>query len=116
MKKYEVTLRFSNSAPNALTFILEPWGEVYDFAAGSEMVVQFSADRAGEPEVVLGPGTIEVYGWTGCTFTLLRDGAEPQQVDTTVASGWTQIATTSLDAQQKPNAKKSAPSARRRAS
>ena len=112
MKDYEVTLRFSNSTPNAVTFILEPWGEVYDFASGTGISVHFSADRVGEPEVVVGDGTIEVYGWTGCTFTLLRDGAEPEQVDTTLDSGWTS-ARVPLAAQSNRSKKKPAPSRRK---
>ena len=114
MKTYEVTLRFANSSPNALTFILEPWGEVYDFPSGTEMVVHFSADQVGEPEVAVGDGTIEVYGWTGCTFALLRDGAEPEQVDTTLDSGWS-TRRVPLAAQSNRSKKKPA-SSRRRAS
>src|SRR5687767_12919999 len=103
MTRHEVTLRFTNGAPNHLRFVLEPWGDVYNFPPGTEMAVHFSADRAGEPEVVVGDGAIEVYGWTGCIVDILQDGTEPEQVDTTLSSGWTPTSTTSP--KQKPSKK-----------
>ena len=114
MKTYEVTLRVTNTTQDTLTLVLEPWGEVYDFAPGAGIVVEFSADRAGEPEVVVGVATIEVYGWTGCTASVSRNGDIPEQVDTTIASGWKPAVTAA--APNKAGKKQPATSTRRRAS
>jgi hypothetical protein len=114
MKSHDVTIRITNTTADTLMFVLEPWGEVYDFAPGSKMVVKFSADREGEPEIVLGERAVEVYGWTGCTAIVELNGETPEQIDTSVASGWAPSVESST--RTRKAAKKPSSSIRRRAS
>jgi hypothetical protein len=73
---HETRLRLANSQRTALRFILEPWGREYMLRPNDEFVLVFRGPGTSEPEVVLGKGTIEVWGWTGTTVQVFKNGQE----------------------------------------
>lgn len=73
---YETRLRLRNSRSVDLELHLEPWGEQYDVAPGVVVDLVFTADAAGVAEIDESGARMTVYGWTGSTVTILREGQE----------------------------------------
>src|SRR6266540_2645738 len=69
-------MRLTNTQGVNLSFILEPWGREYTLMPDDEFVVVFHGPGTSEPEVVLGEGKIEVWGWTGTTVNVFKNGEE----------------------------------------
>ena len=75
-KDTETSLRVINSQAHDISFVLEPWGDVYEMGPGDQYVVVFSGPAPAEPEVDLTDNSITVYGWTGSMVRVLKDGEE----------------------------------------
>jgi hypothetical protein len=71
----EVTLRIQNRQGREVTFVLEPWGEVYHFAPRDEFFVTFTGPQ-GTPQVDVEDDAVVVWAWQGCTATLKKNGTE----------------------------------------
>ena len=65
-----------NSKNHGVTFVLEPWGDVYEMAPGDQYLVIFTGPMPAEPEVDLTDDAITVYGWTGSMVRVVKDGEE----------------------------------------
>jgi hypothetical protein len=75
-KSQEITLRITNSKQNDVSFVMEPWGEVYPFAPGDDLVVIFRSPANDVAEIDFGDDTVTAYGWPGSTVQLFRNGEE----------------------------------------
>ena len=75
-KLLETRIRVINSKEHDVTFVLEPWGDVYEMAPRDEFVVVFHGPTPAEPEVDLTEDSITVYGWTGSMVRLLKGDEE----------------------------------------
>jgi len=75
-KDTETRLRVINSKTHRVSFVLEPWGDVYDMEPADEYVVIFTGPVPAEPEVDLMDDSITVYGWTGSMVRVIKDGKE----------------------------------------
>ena len=75
-KEQETRLRVINSKAHGVTFVLEPWGDIYDMAPEDEFVVVFLGPGPAEPEVDLTEDAVTVYGWTGSMVRVLKNGDE----------------------------------------
>jgi hypothetical protein len=70
----QVSIR--NSEHDDVTFVLEPWGEIYRMPAGATFDVLGESDEDGKLEVEVVAGRITVYGWAGSTVEALFEGQE----------------------------------------
>jgi len=63
-----------------MTFILEPWGELYPMEPNTKFTLVFRSTvqpRAlNAIEVDYSAESITVYGWEGCTVSLFHNGEE----------------------------------------
>ena len=75
-KQHDVFLRLTNSRSAAVTFVLEPWGEQYEMAAGATFDVFAHGPRDDSLEVSMGGDSITVWGWSGSIVRVYHDGAE----------------------------------------
>ena len=75
-KLQDVTLRFTNSKSREVSFVLEPWGEIYSLKPADEIVVVFRGPPRLEPEIDLEDETITAYGWTGSYASVFKNGEE----------------------------------------
>jgi hypothetical protein len=76
----EVRLTLRNSQGYDIALVLEPWGEVYRFAAGDELVALASGPAPVTPEIEFIDGRVIIHGWTGSTIRLFKDGHELGEV------------------------------------
>jgi len=76
MQENEVSILVSNSRERTITFVLEPWGEIYPMEPGVIFTLVFRSPIQGSVEVDDGVDSITVYAWKGCTATLFQDGEE----------------------------------------
>lgn len=80
MQEHEISLMISNSRDKEITFILEPWGEIYPMEPHACFTVVFRSPVQPHDlntiEVEYGADSITVYGWEGCTAFLFHNGEE----------------------------------------
>ncbi|GCE20850.1 hypothetical protein [Dictyobacter kobayashii] len=80
MPEHEVSLTISNEREATISFILEPWGEIYPMEPQTKFTVYFRSHIAPSSphtvEVTYGVDQITVYAWEGCTATLFQNGEE----------------------------------------
>jgi len=74
--KTETKLRLVNSQKKPVQFYLEPWGRRYVIRPEDEFVLAFHGGGSSEPEVQIGDGEIEVWGWSGVTVDVYKNGVE----------------------------------------
>jgi hypothetical protein len=71
-----VHLRLTNSTGRKTSFVLEPWGDVHEFAPADEFLVVFTGPSPGDPQIDLTDEATTVWSWTGSTVRLFRNGVE----------------------------------------
>ena len=71
---HETRLRIANTQDDAIRLVLEPWGRQYVVRPTDEFVLVFLGSGSAEPEVVVGNREIEVWGWTGTTVDVFKNG------------------------------------------
>src|SRR5579859_4454600 len=82
MPEYEVSMIISNSRDTTITFVLEPWGEIYEMEPLAKFSLILRSPMAASPaslktaEVEYGADRITVWAWEGCTATLFHDEEE----------------------------------------
>jgi hypothetical protein len=74
--KTETRLRLVNHQDKAIQFYLEPWGRRYVLQPQDEFVLVFEGTSTAEPEVQIGPDSVEVWGWSGATVAVIKNGIE----------------------------------------
>jgi hypothetical protein len=75
-KMHEVRLKVLNSKGKRVNFVLEPWGEIYDFDPSDEFLVVIQGPAEGIPEVDINDESVMVYGWSGSTAQVFRNDEE----------------------------------------
>ena len=68
-------LRVVNSQSRAITFCLEPWGELYDMPPDAIFEVVGRGPEGDSLELEVSSDAITVYGWAGSIVEVFRDGA-----------------------------------------
>jgi hypothetical protein len=68
------SLHVWNSKSTPLSLVLEPWGEQFTVAPESGVDVVGEGPADGRFEVSVQDDGIAVYGWTGSTVEIFRDG------------------------------------------
>jgi hypothetical protein len=78
MKKtdHETRLRVANTQGKPIRLVLEPWGREYVVRPTDEYILVFLGPGKSEPEVLVGQDEIEVWGWTGTTVDVFKNGEE----------------------------------------
>lgn len=74
--KTETKLRLVNHNEGPIQFYLEPWGRRYVLRPHDEFVLVFHGTGVSEPEVQIGPDSVEVWGWSGATVDVIKNGVE----------------------------------------
>ena len=80
----EDTRTITNTGPDALSVILEPWGMVHVLAPGASFRVVASSALPGGLEVVEGEESVTVYGWAGSTLQMYQDDEMVEDFSTVV--------------------------------
>ena len=75
-KTIEVRLLLINSTDKPLSFVLEPWGEVYPFEPETQISLVFCGPEGGHPEVDYGAEAVTVWSWSGSTARVFKDDRE----------------------------------------
>jgi hypothetical protein len=77
-QEYEIAIIVSNTHDTNLTFVIEPWGFVYDMSPQASYTVVFRSLVQPVPpntvEVEYGVDSIIVYAWDGCLFAVFENG------------------------------------------
>jgi len=76
MPEYEVSMMMSNSREITITFVLEPWGEIYTMEPRARFTLLLRSPIQGAVEIDDGVDSMTVYAWEGCTAALFQDGEE----------------------------------------
>lgn len=66
----------TNSNPQPLTVIVEPWAEEVVLSPGSNLLLTVFCDREGMMEVDTNPKFLTVWVWTGCRAKLALNGKD----------------------------------------
>jgi hypothetical protein len=69
------SLHVWNSTTHPLSLFLEPWGEAYTLAPASGVDVVGEGPADGRFEISVQDDGVAVYGWTGSTAHVMKDGA-----------------------------------------
>jgi hypothetical protein len=72
LMKSRVTV--ANTRAESSKLWLEPWGAEYDLAAGEHVELLFLGPAPSDPEVSIDDTGITVWGWTGSTVRVVKDG------------------------------------------
>lgn len=78
-QEYEISMVFSNTRDEVITFYLEPWGEYYEMEPRITFTLVLRSPIQPTPprETVIIKYEIDgltVWAWRGCVATLFRDG------------------------------------------
>ena len=76
MQEHEVSMMISNLRERTISFILEPWGEIYPMEPRARFTLLLRGPIQGHVEIDDGGNSITVYAWEGCTATLFQNGEE----------------------------------------
>jgi len=76
MPVYEVSMMVSNSRESTITFVLEPWGEIYTMEPRARFTLLLRSSIQGAVEIDDGVDSMTVYAREGCTAALFQDGEE----------------------------------------
>lgn len=76
MQEHEVPMMVSNSRERTITFVLEPWGEIYTMEPRARFTLLLRSPIQGAVEIDDGVDSMTVYAWEGCPAALFRDGEE----------------------------------------
>ncbi|HZU66102.1 MAG TPA: hypothetical protein VFA09_02390 [Ktedonobacteraceae bacterium] len=76
MQEYEVSVTVSNSRERTITFVLEPWGEIYAMGPHTNFTLLLHSPMQGVVEIDDSETSITVYAWEGCTASLFHNGKE----------------------------------------
>jgi hypothetical protein len=71
-----VTLTVVNTKTSEVSFVLEPWGEVYPLSAGDEVRMIFRGPSSLAPEVEVSESEITVCGSPGSTVRVFQNDEE----------------------------------------
>lgn len=75
---YEVPIIVSNTHDTNVTFVLEPWGRIYEMPPQASYTVVFRSlvqpDPPNTAAVEYGSDSIVVYGWSGCLANVYHNG------------------------------------------
>jgi hypothetical protein len=69
-----VVVGLTNSHELPFTFVLEPWGEVYEFPAGATFVVVAQGPAGDNLVIDNGERVITVWGWSGSNVEVFHNG------------------------------------------
>lgn len=76
-QQYEIWMVFWNSQDTPITFILEPWGEVYIMKPRARFRLHLQSSVPPSPikavDVKYDVGSLTVYGWEGCIASLFEE-------------------------------------------
>lgn len=76
-QEYEISIMLTNSRDSTLTFILEPWGFIYEMQPQAKYTVCFRSPIQPSPpnivEVEYAADSITVYAWDGCLFAVFQN-------------------------------------------
>jgi hypothetical protein len=75
-KKIESRVRVVNSRTESSKLWIEPWGDEFDLMPGEVMDLLFQGPLPTDPEVSIDDAGITVWGWTGSTVRVVKDGKE----------------------------------------
>ena len=75
-KTIEARMLFTNSTEKSLSFVLEPWGEVYEFEPEAQISLVLCGSEGGHPAVDYGSEAVTVWGWSGSTARVFKDDRE----------------------------------------
>ncbi len=78
-QEYEISLVFSNTRDEMITFYLEPWGEYYEMEPRVLFTLVLRSPIKPSPpnETVIVNSDVDcltVFAWRGCVATLFRNG------------------------------------------
>jgi hypothetical protein len=76
MAEIEVRLLLTNSSDRFLSFVLEPWGEVYAFEPEAQISLVLCGPEGGHPEVDYGSEAVTVWSWSGSTARVFKNDIE----------------------------------------
>ena len=76
MQEYEVSVRVSNSRDATITFVLEPWGEIYAMESHVTFLLHLRSSIQGSIEIDYGCDRITIYAWEDCVASLFKDEKE----------------------------------------
>jgi hypothetical protein len=76
MQEHEVSVMVSNSRERTITFVLEPWGEIYTMEPRVRFTLLLRSSIQGAVEIDDGVDRMTMYAWEGCTAALFQDGEE----------------------------------------
>jgi hypothetical protein len=71
---HKVILQLSNRRSIPVTLYLEPWGDIYEFLPGDEVVIVVTGPDPVTPELVDEDESITFYGWTGSHMQAFKNG------------------------------------------
>ena len=71
----DVRITVTNEIEQAITLYLEPWAEAYVIEPNGSLGL-IGSGSPGHFEVAACKGGMTVYGWSGSTVRVLRDGVD----------------------------------------
>ncbi len=72
----KVHVRVTNSRTTSTSFVLEPWGEIYDMPAEAVFELDAVGPSGDSIEVVVEEDAIVVWGWPGSVVRVSQGGVE----------------------------------------
>jgi len=97
-------LKVINRFPQRMMFVVEPWGAIFWMEPGDTFEVIAQGPVGSGLELVLEAGAIEVWGWTGSSVAVYRDGERldgPDDGEQPRVPGYPQPLTQQIDTDRK---------------
>ena len=71
-----VRFKITNPGPNAVSLVLEPWGEIYEMVPGVKYEIVGEGPDDDTLHVEHYPDHVIVWAWSGSVVSLFRDGEQ----------------------------------------